>query len=190
MKFTKWILKGTSAVVLAGLVLALLAPKAAHAVAATAVQVVNSSSSPVPNLDVERNARIPYQSTQTVACQPQQYYCQVPLTAVPAGYRLVVQDVSASFSGAGYSPPIAVLNGIGTPLQVYLTGGVAISLGGSLYQNNLHQTATAYFDAGTQPYVEVLGSYSSGGNGAYNLSATLVGYMENCAVSSCPAIQQ
>jgi hypothetical protein len=190
MKFAKSILTGTGAVVLAGLILVALVPKTAHAVAATAVQVVNSPSSPVPNLDVERNAHIPYQSTQTVACQSQQYYCQVPLTAVPAGYRLAVQDVSASYAGIGYSPPIAVLNGVGTSLQIYLTGGVAVSLGGSLYENNLHQAATAYFDAGTQPYVEVLGSFSSGGNGAYNLSATLVGYLENCAVSSCPPIQQ
>jgi hypothetical protein len=56
MKFAKSILTGTGAVVLAGMILTLLAPRAAHAVAATAVQVVNSSSSPVPNLDVERNA--------------------------------------------------------------------------------------------------------------------------------------
>ena len=56
MKFAKSILTGTGAVVLAGLILVALVPKAAHAVAATAVQVVNSPSSPVPNLDVERNA--------------------------------------------------------------------------------------------------------------------------------------
>lgn len=47
MKFAKSILMGTGAVVLAGLILALLAPRAAHAVVATAVQVENTIASPV-----------------------------------------------------------------------------------------------------------------------------------------------
>jgi hypothetical protein len=47
MKFLKSLLMGTGAVVLAGSVLALLLPKAVHAIAATAVQVVNTSSNPV-----------------------------------------------------------------------------------------------------------------------------------------------
>jgi hypothetical protein len=48
MKFAKSFLMGTGALVLAGLVLTLAAPKAAHAIAATAVLVENTVSSPVP----------------------------------------------------------------------------------------------------------------------------------------------
>jgi hypothetical protein len=56
MKFLKSLLMGTGAVVLAGLVLALLAPQAVHAVVATAVQVVNTSASPAITEDTSRQA--------------------------------------------------------------------------------------------------------------------------------------
>src|ERR1700727_1530275 len=56
MKFLKSLLMGTGGVVLAGLVLALLAPKAVHAVVATAVQVVNTSASPANTEDTSRQA--------------------------------------------------------------------------------------------------------------------------------------
>jgi hypothetical protein len=48
MKFAKSLLTGTCAVMLAGLFLTLLAPKAAHAIAATLVQVTNTTANPVP----------------------------------------------------------------------------------------------------------------------------------------------
>src|ERR1700679_1864656 len=56
MKFLKSLLMGTGGVILAGLVLALLAPKAIHAVVATAVQVVNTSASPAITADASRQA--------------------------------------------------------------------------------------------------------------------------------------
>jgi len=56
MKFLKSLLMGTGAVVLAGLVLALLAPQAVHAVVATAVQVANTSASPANTEDTSRQA--------------------------------------------------------------------------------------------------------------------------------------
>jgi hypothetical protein len=56
MKFAKSILTGTGAVVLAGLILALLAPKAAHAIAATAVQVVNTTSNPAVTQSITTQA--------------------------------------------------------------------------------------------------------------------------------------
>ena len=51
---------GLAAVVL---VLLLITPRAVRGVVATLVQVVNTTANPVPNLDTERNARIPYQSS-------------------------------------------------------------------------------------------------------------------------------
>jgi hypothetical protein len=56
MKFLKSLLMGTGGVVLAGLVLALLAPKAVHAIVATAVQVVNTSASPAMTEDTSLQA--------------------------------------------------------------------------------------------------------------------------------------
>jgi hypothetical protein len=62
MKFGKSILTATGAVVLAGLILALLAPRAVHAVVATAVLVMNTSANPVPNKDADQPGRHPYTS--------------------------------------------------------------------------------------------------------------------------------
>ena len=56
MRFLKSLLTGTGAVVLAGLVLALLAPKAVHAVVATAVQIVNTSANPAITQDTSLQA--------------------------------------------------------------------------------------------------------------------------------------
>jgi hypothetical protein len=65
MKFLKSLLMGTGGVVLAGLVLALLAPKAVHAVVATAVQVVNTSANPAITEDTSRQAS----QIVTIQCQ-------------------------------------------------------------------------------------------------------------------------
>lgn len=56
MKFLRSLLMGTGGVVLAGMALALLAPKAVHAIAATAVQVVNTPASPVITEEVSLQA--------------------------------------------------------------------------------------------------------------------------------------
>jgi hypothetical protein len=65
LKFAKSILMGASAVVLAGLILALLAPRAAHAVVATAVQVENTIASPVVSQNILPG--IPFSASCAVA---------------------------------------------------------------------------------------------------------------------------
>src|SRR5580658_2987813 len=95
-------------------VLLLAAPRAAHSVAAALVQVTNTTANPVPNLDAERIARIPYQSTQ----QPQGncpngngvQECTFVFTAPLTGYRLRVENVSGwiTLASGATSPPIAV----------------------------------------------------------------------------------
>ncbi len=65
MKFLKSLLMGTGGVVLAGIVLALLAPKAVHAVVATAVQVVNTSANPA----ITEDASLQASQIVTISCQ-------------------------------------------------------------------------------------------------------------------------
>lgn len=65
MKFLKSLLMGTGGVLLAGMVLALLAPRAVHAVIATAVQVVNTSASPAITEDTSLQAS----QIVTIKCQ-------------------------------------------------------------------------------------------------------------------------
>jgi hypothetical protein len=103
MKFAKSILTGTGAVVLAGLILALLVPKAAHAVAATLVQVANTTANPAISQDTSRQASqivtlecLGISAQMTVNCYQvlpssnsnsnAQYY-------VPSGQNLVITSI-------------------------------------------------------------------------------------------------
>jgi hypothetical protein len=93
---------GAGALALGGLILA--APRTAHAIAATLVQVTNTPADPVPNKDVDNPARHPYAANCTasgtgeISCSP------TPLPA--AGVETVIQNVSMFVSR---------LAGTGTP---------------------------------------------------------------------------
>ena len=187
MKYTKSILMGTGSFLLAGLTLTLLAPKAAHAVVATLVQVANTTSSPVNNLDAESNSRIPYQSSVILRSSCGSGVptgCLFNLTAVPAGYRLVVQNVSVVLVvSPGSTPPLGILeNGDGLAMGL-AAGAVGPNLGGNSYAG-FNQAVTAYFDAGSQPSVFVVANFIN--DFQY---ATVTGYLQNCTLSACPAIQ-
>jgi hypothetical protein len=89
MKFAKSILMGTGAVVLAGLILALLAPKAAHAIVAAAVLVTNTAANPVPTQSI-------------MPGKPFQWFCASNGPSctfsppVPIGYTFVAQQFNAN----------------------------------------------------------------------------------------------
>ena len=156
-------------------ILLLAAPRAAHAIAATAVLVENTPSAPVPNLDVERNARVPYQSTGS--CLNALSYCGVFLTSPPTGYRLITESVSVwTQSPAGTVPPIGYIDV--SPSKAVLAGGF-VSSGYS----GLNQRVSAYIEGGQNVYVYVL-------NGGASTNITLFGHLQNCSVSTCFPIQQ
>jgi len=172
-------------------VLILAAPRAAHAIAATLVQVVNTTANPVPNLDAERIARVRYESSQ----QPQGHcpngngvqQCNFTFTTPPSGYRLVVENVSGSITLANgaTSPPIAVLSDLDNSLGVITVWSYTGNLGqpfNGVVLSSFNQPALAIFDAGdTGPSMSVTANWEAG-QGQY---MTLTGYLENCAVSNC-----
>src|SRR5215469_2373069 len=127
-------------------------------------------------LDAERLARIPYQSNQfTVGgCVS----CRLSFTAAPPGYRLVLQHISAQLQG---STQLALSIGTGFGSQASWT------LDGTLGASNIcgiNQDLLAYFDpADGQPSATVPGG------GVLNGTVTLTGYLENCSITGCPAIQ-
>jgi hypothetical protein len=95
MKFVKSFLMGTGAVVLAGLVLMLAAPKAAHAIAAALVQVTNTRSNPVPTQDVDIAARHPFTASCNVFGSGGAFVNCAPTPAPPTtGFETVIQSVS------------------------------------------------------------------------------------------------
>lgn len=101
MKFAKSILMGTGSLVLAGLLLTLLVPKAAHAIAATLVQVANTSANPIPNRDQDNPAQQPFQWLTQPAARNGQTRAETDFT-VPIGKRLVLEYISAEIpEGSG-----------------------------------------------------------------------------------------
>lgn len=122
MKFLKSLLMGTGAVVLAGLVLALLAPQAVHAVVATAVQVVNTNANPAITEDTSR------QASQIVTIQ-----CDISLTdtatciqilpngsygdphgqrggyVVPANQYFVLKSMDTTIALPNYAPDLYIV---------------------------------------------------------------------------------
>src|ERR1700760_272083 len=98
MKNLKPTLTGAGSAVLAMLVLSTLAPKAAHAVTAALVQVVNTSANPIPNRDQDNPAQQPFQflaQPDTRGTGQNQASTNI---SVPAGKRLVLDYVSAGIA--------------------------------------------------------------------------------------------
>jgi len=181
---------GAAAIVAAALVLA--APRAAHAIAATLVQVVNTTANPVPNLDAERIARIPYESTQTPQgnCPNSNAIqaCNFAFTPPPTGYRLVVENVSGWIVLANGTtlPPIAILTDVDNSVgrtTIWSYPGTLVQGSGTAILASFNQPAHAVIDAGDGGPELAVNANWEGGTVQY---MTLTGYLENCAITGCP----
>jgi hypothetical protein len=151
----------------------------------TPVTVMNTNAQPGSVLDAERATRIPYQSDVTLTnCFSQ---CVFQFSTPPAGYRLVVENVSgfleldpSSAAPAGdlqnLHLPHNNLWGLNAPLGPNAFGVVT---------SGLNQTVRAIFDPGDLPRVVIFATFLPG-SPQY---ATLSGYLENCALTGCPAVQ-
>ena len=170
----------------AALVLTFALPKAAHAVATMMVQVINTSTNPVPNQDVVRAARIPYESTQ----QPQGncpsgsgvQNCVFVWPAPPAGYRLVVQNVSGwiTLNGSATASPFAVLSDFDGGRNTFWSfTGTLGQPANTVIQSSFNQPTLAVFDEA--PGMTVTANFQSN----IGQFMTLSGYLENCAVAGC-----
>jgi hypothetical protein len=97
---------GLGAVALMAVLLTLAAPKAVRGVVATLVQVANTTANPIPNRDVDDPGRA---ELVTLACSASAGFGQLNCAAqipsqccesapyfVPAGYRLVIQQMEAN----------------------------------------------------------------------------------------------
>jgi hypothetical protein len=110
MRFAKNILMAAGALVLALMLLSVMAPKAVHAVAATMVQVVNTTSQPIPSQDI---SRLPSKNVQlncnaiANACAIVEQNGTLDSTTpykVPSGMDFIVTDVEISTTKLGSSP--------------------------------------------------------------------------------------
>jgi hypothetical protein len=182
---------GLSAAVLGGLFLvgSLLHSRDSQAKGATystPVTVMNTTSQPALGADVEKLARVPFQSEATGAV------CLIDTCTydfnklVPAGSRLVIENLSGHFQTPSSSP----VTGVSGDLVTGGTHGVlhfSAPLGDSLFSSRhaaFSMLARGYIDASDGPIFASVSAFWNTG------SLTLTGYLENCSITGCPAIQR
>jgi hypothetical protein len=107
MRFANNLLMAVGAVVLAAILLSVMAPKAVHAVTATMVEVVNTTTEPVPTADVNKsvahNVNV-FCNSSTGLCllvPPSGIVDKSKSWTVPSGMNFVVTDIELATDGTG-----------------------------------------------------------------------------------------
>ena len=170
MKSAKSFLMGTGAVVLAGMVLTLLAPRAARAISATPVQVENTISSPVPSQGILPG--VPFSQS---CFAPSSTLCNNMVPVVPPGFifHVTQQNISTSLNQNVTAAPIVQLG--------YFTAGqfvvVVENLPGAVPGNSFIALDDHdwYIDGGTQAICDT-GPSQTNDNTAF-LQCTITGYL-------------
>ncbi|MGB8540931.1 MAG: hypothetical protein WCD49_04760 [Candidatus Acidiferrales bacterium] len=152
MRSAKNVLMAVGAMVLAAMLLSVMAPKAVHAVTATMVEVVNTTSNPVPSQDIYR---LPAKNVQLV-CNASVNNCAIAEQngtfdastpwKVPSGMDFIITDVEITTIGTGsattssfavgWTPPGGKLIGFawqvlnnGATTEYQFTNGIVILAG-------------------------------------------------------------
>jgi hypothetical protein len=181
---------GGGAAALTLILIGAAAPRAARAVYTTPVTVYNTNTQPVQGADVEKMARIPYLSSVTPqSCASGPGACFYFFTSPPAGYRLVVENIAGYFQvSPAATAPLAGYIETGNP-QFRMLGAFTAPLGqidgGGHIQATVNQPTKFYVDASDPGFLAVASSNWSNGSSA--MIAT--GYLENCSITGCPAVQ-
>ncbi len=182
MKFAKSLLMGTGGVALAGLLLSLLAPKAAHGLVAALVQVANTSSAPAIASLIDDPGRVAFMATQLATCSGAE--CVFIFSAVPATHRLVIQHVSLNLL-LNSVPNLFIQAQVYNSLTAANIGSFNVPpMGQNPY---LDQPFLFYFDAGQVPTVDFV-SFSANFSPGAGQTLTLVGYELDCAAAPCAPI--
>lgn len=158
----------------------------ARAAYSTPVQVMNTSSAPAIGVDAEKLARIPYQSVQSTTSCNGNTGCYLQFTSPPSGTRLVIQHVSGFFWQApGTTSPAGFYIDIGLNGTVFVPSQLIQSTNGGVVFSMANQDALAYIDAGSGVAGFAEGAWLTG----QPVTVAVTGYLENCAITGCPAIQ-
>lgn len=147
------------------------------------VTVFNTSSNPVQGADVEKLARVPYQSN-SVSSGCGGNTCLYSFSAAPAGFRLVAEHLSGKLLTPGSVTASAVGEIDDNSLMATLYFGSALGeMSGTFSQATVSQPIKMYVDSSHgAPFVVVASRWNIG-------FFTLTGYLENCSITGCPAIQ-
>lgn len=173
---------------LAALLIAALAPKATHGLVAALVQVTNTTANPASTLDADHATRIPYQDYEDFgSASSGNGITGVSFAQVPTGYRLVIENINARLAvQSDNSVPTACISSNFSPFKEFpcVTGVYTGSQGGFGVVN---QEMIRYIGPGDTPVLNIIADFSSCSAGPFCDSATISGYLENCAVTGCPA---
>lgn len=193
MQFAKRTLMvlGSLAVLVA--LVSLAAPRAAHAIVATLVQVANTTANPAVTLDAGEATRIPYQSSSQglddfsgAPCKGVDENCNFSgFTTPPAGYRLVIENISAYLNvNSGNPAPggVMYISSEGTLLGA--TGFNGTYIGSAAKVAIINQSVRRYVNPLEVDALYIVADFSGGPQ-----YVTVTGYLENCAVTGCPPIQ-
>jgi hypothetical protein len=170
MGLAKRLLMGMGAVTFAVLIGTVLAPKAAHALVSTLVQVVNTPANPVPNADVNAPGEEPFQTALCLAipggsCPSLPFNFVVPATTSDGltVKRLVIEEMNVVCTITGtashiqtYMPTLMnenQVNGEAHVANTYLPLSPSSPGNSSVLVSSL--AARAYADPGTtvEPYL-------------------------------------
>jgi hypothetical protein len=181
MRFLKNFLMGIGAVALAAALVNLLAPQAVHATVAALVQVANTATNPVLTSSIDDPGRNPYVEFQYAPSCINQGICTLSFSAVPAGKRLVLTNISGQFhlTVAGTEAQVLLTTNIGNP---HFYDVPAIPQGISNGTNEfrvVNQTILAFGEAGTTADVRVVLGGGVFTGSPDNVSFTLSGYYIN-----------
>lgn len=179
MKHLQRFLMGTGGMALAALVLTLAVPKAAHAIVAALVQVVNTNANPVINSRMDDPGRIPYLfgTNPNITCTN---ICTFNLPAVPAHHRLVLDHLGGTVPLTAHGFVEAQLNCLNC--ADVRNNGILVPDTGviiSVFSTPVH----LYFDAGEIPQLNL-----DAGATIIDQAVTVSGYMLDCSAAPCAAI--
>jgi hypothetical protein len=190
MRLLKQALTVLGTVVVIAIIAALVTPQTAHAIIATAVQVVNTSANPVPVVSGDNPARQAVALTVNLFIPDGQIAGSLSFSdsngpyTVPAGTRLVIDSLSAVDNlPAGQKPLLFQVHTSNTNPNGGFTGGYFnpalqfVTSGSGIDSYETAQNFRAYADGGSQVTLFCDRSpYSAGGEGCF---ATLYGHLEN-----------
>ena len=158
------------------------------AVYSSPVTVVNTSANPGSMLEAEKASRIPYVSTVSQSCTSGgQSACVFTFTAAPAGYRLMVETLGSTIAATTNAGVVATLESKANAV-ISVSTNVFTPLVGQLGYAGFAQNVNMVFDPPDgQPLVLVNANYTNAA--PFPEVVTLTGYLQNCSVSPCPAVQ-
>ena len=156
---------------------------------AFAYPAAGNGRQPVPAADIERMARIPYQSsTANAGCVGMVAGCTFLFSPAPAGYRLVVENLSGWFQlAAGAAPPVVLLKDSSAHAALGFTAAVGQAVNNTVAAA-LNQPARAWFDPSDGSILAAVTASFPAVSAAQRM--TLSGYLENCSITGCPPIQR